>query len=266
MLRQILSSLVLTSISLSAAAATPFSWQGPYLGAYLGGAFANDHMTNNVGNVTSTSYFATVADVNAVNSVGTGVNTPNSMIVGVQAGHDWAWKRYVYGVAFDYTTLPLSSSNGVTNTLFPDSTDRYSVTTTMRTNWLFTLRGRLGYDAMFRWPTLFYITGGFAVTQLNVKNSYSDNSALLGLGGTSIYNNQIGWIAGLGFEIASIHHCSINFEYDYLHVPSVKASSTISNNVGGFGISPLSLTSPFSTTGNFHANIFKLGINYRFDE
>src|SRR5689334_22505921 len=54
------------------------AWQGPYIGAYVGGGFANNHASTNVGTVTGTSYFATSADINAVNNSGTSTNNPGS--------------------------------------------------------------------------------------------------------------------------------------------------------------------------------------------
>ena len=45
-------------------------WQGPYLGAYIGGGFGNNHLSSDAGAVTSTSYFSTAADIAAVNRAG----------------------------------------------------------------------------------------------------------------------------------------------------------------------------------------------------
>lgn len=131
---------------------------------------------------------------------------------------------------------------------------------------MFTLRGRLGYEVPLRWPTLFYVTGGMAVTQLKVNNSYSDNSAFGGIGASSFSNNQIGWTAGLGLELLAYDNLSVDLEYSYVHVPSVSTTSTISNTQGGFGIPAQSLISPFSTNASFHASLLKLGVNYRFSE
>jgi outer membrane immunogenic protein len=254
-------SLSLISTSVSAA-----TWQGPYVGAFLGEGFGNNHTSTSTGSVTDTSYFTTPADINSVNNAGTSTKNPASMIVGIQAGHDWVWKQMVYGVAFDYSTLPLSSSTNVSNNTYPDSSDQYSIYTSMSTNWLFTLRGRLGYQTMLHWPTLFYLTGGMALTQLKVNNSFSDNSAFSGAGGTSNSENKIGWTAGAGIELASFKHVSVDLEYLYVHMPSVKTNSSITNTEPGIGIPAQSLTSTFSTTGNFHASLIKLGLNYRFDE
>ncbi len=246
--------------------ATGLTWQGPYVGAYLGGGFGNNHVSTNAGSVTGTSYFTTSADINAVTNAGTWTKDPSTVIAGIQAGHDWVWKQMVYGVALDYSALPLSSSS-TTNNIYPDNPNQYSVDTSMQTNWLFTLRGRLGYQTMLLpLPNFIYLTGGMAMANLKVKNGFTDNAALVGAGNSSTSQNQIGWTAGAGIEIATLDHLSVELEYLYVSVPSIKTPGSISNTEGGFGIPAQSLTNPFSTTANFHANLFKIGLNYRFDE
>lgn len=264
--------LVLISFLLpaSAAIASTSPWQGPYIGAYVGGAFGNTHASTNAGAVTSTSYFTTGTDVNAVNTAGSFQKNPSTGIIGIQAGHDWAWKQLIYGIAADYGALPLSSSDTVTQT-YSSGSDQYSVYTAVNTNWLFTLRGRLGYETemnfpRFHWPSLLYVTGGLALAKLEVNNNFSDNSALAGAGGISTSQNQIGWTAGVGIEAMIYDHVSVDLQYLYMNIPSVKTTSSITNTAGGFGIPEQSLTNSFVTTGKLHANLFQVGLNYRFND
>lgn len=259
--------LFLLAFSLPALSAPTYTWQGPYVGAYLGSASGNNRLTTNVGNISDTSYFTSTDEISAINGAGTSTKKPTSLIVGIQAGHNWDWKQIVYGVVFDYGTLPLNSSKKVVNNVYPDNSDTYSVYTSMSSNWLFTLRGRVGYQAVIqKWPSLFYITGGMAITQLKVSNGFSDNSFFAGTGGNHDSENEIGWTAGAGIEVVSFNNASVDLEYLYVHVPSVKTTSSIYNTQGGFGIPIQSLTNPFSTTGEFHAGLLKIGMNYRFDE
>lgn len=254
----------LFSISASVLA-NPLPWQGPYAGVYIGGGFGNNHVSTNTGTVTNTSYFITSADINAVNNAGGWQKEPNAMIIGFQMGHDWIWKQMTYGIALDYGSLPLSSSSIVNNT-YPDNFDQYSIDTSMNTNWLFTLRGKLGYQQMLKYPSLLYLTGGMAMTKLKVSNNFVDNSSLVGTGGSESDQNQIGWTVGAGIEVAAFKHISVNLEYLYIDIPSIQTTSSIFNTQGGFGIPEQSLISPFFTTENLYANLLKIGLNYRFDE
>lgn len=245
--------------------ANPQSWLGPYAGIYLGGGFGNNHVSTNAGSVTNTSYFTTSADINAVNNAGGWQKEPNAMIIGLQIGHDWVWKQIAYGIVLDYGSLPLSSSI-IVNNIYPDNFDKYSINTSMSTNWLFTLRGKLGYQRILKYPSFLYLTGGMAITKLKVSNSFSDNSSLEGTGGSESAQNQIGWTVGAGIEVAAFKHISMNLEYLYIDIPTIKTTGSIYNTQGGFGIPEQSLISPFSTTVNFHANLIKVALNYRFDE
>jgi len=256
---------LLSSILLTTTFAASANWQGPYIGAYLGSGYGNNHINTSVGAVTGNSYFATNADINTINNAGTWTKNPNTEIVGIQIGHDWIWKQMIYGIAMDYGALPLSSSQRI-STFYSSNSDQYSLFTSMSTHQLFTLRGRLGYQTDVYWPSLFYLTGGAAITKLNVKNSFSDNSAFAGRGENQTTENQIGWTVGAGIELASFGNASLNIEYLYVRMPSVKTSSLISNTQEGFGIPLQSLTSPLTTTGQFHASLIRFGLNYRFDE
>lgn len=245
--------------------ASHLAWQGPYVGAYLGGGFGNNYVSTNTDSVTDTSYFTTSADINAVNNAGTWQKEPNTAIIGLKMGHDWGWRQITYGVTLDYGSLLLSSSSEANNT-YPDNSDQYSIDTSISTNWLFTLCGKIGYQSMLKYPSLFYLTGGMAMTKLNVSNSFSDNSSLVGVGSSALAQNQIGWTVGAGIELATFKHVSVNLEYLYIDIPTVQTTASISNTQGGFGIPEQSATSSFATTATFYANIFKIGVNYRFDE
>lgn len=255
---------IVSIINLSTAFAG-LPWHGTYLGGYIGGGFGTNDFSTNVSGVTDTSYFTTTADANAVGSAGSLTNDPSSAIIGIQAGHDWIYKEMVYGIILDYGALPLSSSQTVIAT-YPDNTDQYSMHTSMRSNWLFTMRARAGYPFTLRKPCLIYLTGGMAMANLRIKNNFFDNSALAGVGTSQTSQNQIGWTAGIGLEVAAMEHVSVSVEYLYVHLPSITTVATAANSAEGFGIPAQSLTNTLSTRGEFHTNLLKLQVNYRFDE
>lgn len=239
-----------------AMAHTP-TWQGPYLGGYLGGGFGMNDVSTHVDAVSSTAYFSSSAEANAVADAGTWTSNPNNVIAGVQFGHDWVWKHMVYGVVIDYGALPLESSTHGGSTFLK---------TSMNTDWLFTLRPRLGYRLSWYRPTLIYLTGGMAMANVEVANNYNDASPYAGKGKNDTSANQIGWTVGLGIEIAAYQYVSFGLEYLYLQLPSLEAEALVSNTAGGFGIPPHSLNSTLSTTGKFSANLLKFVVNYRMIE
>jgi outer membrane immunogenic protein len=266
--RYLFAALSLISISLltSPAQANTSAWKGSYIGAYIGAASGNNRVSTNVGSVTGSSYFSTAADINAVNAAGTSTKNPGAVIGGIQAGHDWIWNQMIYGVIADYGAFQLNSSTNVVNKTYPDNANQFSVYTSLSSNWLLTLRGRLGFQPDFRFPSFLYLTGGMAVTQIKVNNNFSDNTALAGAGSSSTSQNQIGWTAGAGIEIISFGNTTIDIEGLYVRLPSVKTTGTITNTQAGFGVPARSLSNAFATTGRLHAGLIRVGLNYRFNE
>ena len=240
-------------------------WQGPYIGGYFGGSWWDNHLSTSAGTVTDTSYFTTPMDIRALEGVGSSTDKPVSNIAGMTLGHDWEHKKMIYGIVVDYGVLSMNSSASDSQN-YVDNAGAYHINTSISTNWLLTLRGRLGYQINSSWPSLLYATGGMAMTQLKVKNHFNDNLSYEGSGSSQTSGNQIGWTIGVGIELAKWQHLTLGAEYLYIQVPSLETRTQVANSAGGFGIPPNSLTSPFETTGNFHANLIKIGLNYRFDE
>lgn len=240
------------------------SWEGFYLGGYVGGAVAENKVSTDVGGVNDISYFSTTDNSESVEHAGSYTKNPGSAIVGIEAGHDWLYNNMVYGIVLDYGALPLSSSEKE-NRAYPDGSGNYTIKTSMKTDWSFTLRGRVGYPSQVkRWPSLLYVTGGLAMANVEMKNRFSDTTGTAGAGESSFTENKIGWTAGVGMEILSADNLSVDLEYLYIQLPSAKTTGTISNTGGGFGIPVGSLNSIFATEGKLRANLFKLGLNYRF--
>jgi outer membrane immunogenic protein len=100
-----------------------------------------------------------------------------------------------------------------------------------RNDYLATIRGRVGY-AFDRF--LPYVTGGAAFG--NVKNTVA------GIGSTD--QSNVGWTVGGGLEYAISGPWSIKAEYLYV-------------DLGDSG-------SVLGSTSNFHENVVRAGLNYRF--
>lgn len=256
--------IVFLSFSFPIFATSP-SWQGRYAGVFVGDGLGEQRATTTTGVVTGSSYFSSAGDISAVNYAGSWNKLPSSAIGGLQIGEDWAFKSLSYGIILDYGALPLSVTTNVANS-YPDAASQYSLSTSIQNNWLFTLRGRLGHPIMFHYPGLVYFTGGMALSNVNITNTFSDTTSLEGAGSLATTQNQIGWTVGTGIEIASFENQQIrwNLEFLYVDLPSLSISNYIFNRQGGFGIPAQSLASPFATSASLSAYLFKIELNYRF--
>ncbi|HLB56883.1 MAG TPA: hypothetical protein VJK30_06120 [Coxiellaceae bacterium] len=241
-------------------------WQGSYVGAFLAGDVGYDYAATDVGAASSTNYFQNTADVNAVNNSGTSIFHPIGAVAGIQIGHNWMDKKYiVFGAVFDVSSLSLNATNTQNNITYASSSDQFSIETSLKTSWLMTLRGILGCSInKSHLPTMLYGTAGMAITQMNINDSFSDNSALQGLG--TIHSNlyNLGVALGAGVNVAAIKHTFFNIEYLFVYMPSMIANSTITNSAAGFGIPLGSQTSSFAVTNRLDINLLKAGISYHF--
>ncbi len=241
-----------------------FCWSGPFVGGYIGGAWEHANVKTTVGRLTDASYFASSSVINTVAQNSSGSFTPSAFVGGVQFGGNWMYQNLVYGLVLDYGSLNFNKSHHA-NAFYPDGAGSYTLDTKIKTDWLYTVRGRLGW-APSPWilPVMIYATGGLAVTKLQVSNYFHDTSALAGVGGSRNSDNLNGWVVGAGIEYPITQNWTINGEYLYARFGSTQTSNSIYNATAGFGLDSHSLVSPFSTSANLYANLFKVGLNYKF--
>ena len=243
-----------------------FRWSGPYLGGYIGGAWGDSKVTTNTGSVFDTSYFASNANINAVAQNGSQTFIPSVFIGGVQLGDNWMYKNYVYGFVLDFGSLGLRDKKLVTNSAYPDGSGNYDINTSISTDWMYTIRGRLGWAPELSWPVMLYGTGGLAVTKLNVSNQFLDTTTLQGAGIGSSNNTVNGWSIGFGIEFPITQNLTMNGEYLFANFGSVTVPSSVYNSAPAFGGPDYqSLVSPLIATAHLYANFLKVGLNYKFN-
>lgn len=244
---------------------THANWVGPYVGVYLGGSAVDADFTTNAGTVTNTSYFTSAADIASLNQSGNHSLHASVPIAGIQFGDNvFSSPWLTIGWVMDYSSFHLNESNSANTIAYPSDAGNYSLQTSVRTNWLSTVRGRFGITPPSSWPWMLYATGGVAVANVKVSNSFSDTTSLAGAEASSSSNNQIGWTVGTGLEMPLTQHLSINAEYLYVNLGSVDTTGSIQNTASGFGIGTNTLTNPLETSVALHANLFKLGLSYKF--
>jgi outer membrane immunogenic protein len=149
-------------------------------------------------------------------------------LVGGTLGYNWQTGPWVLGIEgdIDWADISGDTSSGLCA----------GGTCSIKNDWLATVRGRVGYAFDRFMP---YVTGGGAFG--DVKTSVP------GFSGQT--NTQAGWTAGAGLEFAINGPWTAKVEYLYVDLGNDTCDA------GSCGV---------STTTDFHTNIVRAGVNYRF--
>jgi len=234
-----------------------YSWTGFYAGLNAGGAWGRDRV-NTEQFFPVPPFFA--VDRAAISGAASRTFDPSSFTGGGQAGYNLQYGQWLVGLEGDFQYLGLKGSQGGTFP-FPSTlpggvigppTTFFSTATNVSTNWLFTLRPRVGWIAN-NW--LIYATGGLAV------GNEKFTQIIAGLGNavetTSFSTTRAGWTVGAGVEYALHRNWSIKGEYLYVDYGTVNRTGTIAPPAPIPGIFPISSV-------HLTSNIVRVGLNYQF--
>jgi outer membrane immunogenic protein len=213
-----------------------FSWTGFYVGANIGGAWANNSWTD--------SLFQTNFNTNNGNN---GV-----FIGGGQIGGNYQIGNFVIGGEWDADWA--ASSNNNNNGIIIPGVGTFVVTNNNR--WITTVAARFGY-AVDHW--LFYGKAGGGWVGINnwtLTNTATGASLTCGNFATNCGNNAGGWLVGAGVEYAFTNNRTVKFEYDYLGLGSRTVSIPAT--------APLLAGDTF-TSNNRNVQMVKVGVNYLFN-
>lgn len=254
-----------------------YGWTGWYAGANLGGAWTNAPTTVGTSNVAfcpapaCTAALAT-ALISAQGASGSFGGNKSGVIGGGQFGYNWQLgPTWVAGFETDFQGISGSSSfNGGGSTIglpgFPGaSVTTNGVAVTKETDWLGTVRGRLGY--LFTPNLVVYGTGGLAYG--DAKSSTSVSQTLNGFNGiapnyssaASVSGTRAGWTVGGGIEWMIFPRWSVKAEYLHYDLGSVTYNGTLA---------PVNTAAPFGnyfvnnvqSTTRFDGDIVRAGVNY----
>src|SRR5438309_4272606 len=196
------------------------NFQGIYVGGYAGGIQGNsDAHTFTV--FSPVGYFAQ-SSVPAIATVGNQHIKPNSFSGGGTFGFNLQHHALVVGAEMDFGSMSMSASRSGSATYPCCAPTAFTVTQTVKTDWLFTGRGRLGFAAG---PVLFYGTGGLAATNLNYQALFTDTFATAHEN-AGVEEKRKGWIAGGGAEVRLSNHWSIKGEFLHADFGQVQTTST----------------------------------------
>jgi outer membrane immunogenic protein len=242
-----------------AVAAPVYSWTGFYVGGNVGYAWGHSDITPNFYCTDpaqagcSVNVPANLANINAA-SIGSLSN--NRFTGGGQVGYNWQIGGLVLGVESDFNAFRLSNSQSAA---VPSTTTAsiFNPSTSLETDWLFTLRGRAGWAVAP--AVLLYATGGLAITRATLANLYftTNNPANLGAGASSNAETLTGWTVGGGVEWALNHNWTLKGEYLYADFGSLSTTAYITGP--GFAFPNV-----FSTSADLKAQIVRVGLNYKF--
>ena len=232
-----------------------YNWTGFYVVLNAGGAW-------NESNVTTSTVFSPVGYFNptsvpAIALAGNQNINKSGFTGGVTAGYNWQINNAMLGVETDFNYFGIKGSSTRTAVYPCCVAHTFTVNSSESTDWLWTLRGRVGF--LVTPALLLYGTGGLAVADLKASYLFTDTFAAASES-ASISSTRYGWTAGVGGEYALLNGWSIKAEY--LYVDLGRASTTSTNLISTLrGADP---TNVFTHTVDLRSNIGRVGINYKF--
>jgi outer membrane immunogenic protein len=223
-------------------------WAGCYGGANVGGVLANENV-----NWSPNLAGFPISGVD-LGSFGSTLSHTEGFAGGGQVGCNYHSGQFAWGVESDFG---YSGINGTRSIVSPGvNAPSFSVSETLKSDFLATLRGRIGLISGSGGSWWFYGTGGGAIA--NVQ--FSDQACFpLGEGGcnaASVNQTKLGWTVGAGAEWAFAPRWSVKAEYLYVDLGTVTYISTNSLAIN-----------PLATIVHGHTlteNIERVGLNWHF--
>jgi outer membrane immunogenic protein len=223
-----------------------YNWGGWYAGGNVGGAWGHSDVGSAFVNGA-----APIANQQAAIAAGSPRLDPDGFTGGGQVGYNYQVDRWLFGVEADANYFGLKQSRAVAGT-FPVGVGTFTSTNSVTTDWLVTLRPRVGY-AVDR--TLFYATGGLALTEMKYGTTFTDSTGANEAAGFS--KTQAGWTAGAGVEHAFTNNWSAKVEYLYTDFGKQSVS-------GPLLAGPTPTGASIAHDADLKTNTVRGGLNYHF--
>lgn len=252
-------------LAVKAPAVTPppvVTWTGFYGGFNAGGDWGRSNQSEDVTSVGSffgagcfppaNTCFVNVVDVR--NAGAQRLNT-SGFVGGGQVGYNWQTGALVLGIETDIDFFRSRGSGSKAVAPVSGTFGTVTVTDNMSTDWLFTLRPRVGW-AVNNW--LFYGTGGLAVS--NLKSDWTFAETRFGnIAAGSVSGTKAGWTVGAGVETKFWGQWSLGLEYLFVHFDNISATTAVVLPLGG-GATPQN----FFHSADLETNIVRAKLNYQF--
>ena len=199
-----------------------YQWTGCYVGGNLGAGTSG----SNFGSTVDPGTYLLGGDPATVAGSGSGSKNALGVLGGGQLGCNWQTGTLVLGLEGDFNSFRSNPNyNNNTNTLASGAA--FSIAQSLTTNYLATVRPRIGIAAD---RNLAYITGGVAFTDVSYTETYSDANG--GAGAATVSRSLFGWAAGAGWEYAFADHWTVRAEYLIAGFPTTNALAGIAGPGG----------------------------------
>jgi len=236
------------------------SWAGFYIGATAGAAWSTADASLDTVNEAGVLYRP--GDIPLINALGSSKLTSASATFGGKIGHNWQWGSYVAGVEGDFSSFRINKSASPSGNPFlsapPYIFGFANFDTNVSSNWLATLRGRVGYASD---KAYFYATAGAAFSRISFSNTYVAQSPLgltLDVESSSVSKTKVGWAAGAGIDYALSTHWIASIEYLHVDLGSVQSSGLVTSTGGGVTTATLNYSTKLTS------DIVRGGLAYKF--
>ena len=239
-----------------------YNWSGFYVGGHVG--WAGARQSGSTSAFPSPGFGAPAIGGASVAGFGLLPVSHNlndeSLLAGGHAGFNWQFNQWVFGAEGDFTWLNRSSSNS--QTLFTSyavpALDAGAVNLTADTEWLATVRGRLG----FAWNALLiYGTGGVAFTDTNYRANYAGAPTFvpaLPAASGSFGGTEVGFAVGGGAEWMLTQNWLLRAEYLYYNFDGGSVSMPITAGTCTPGLCSLR-----SDSGELEFHTVRAGLSYK---
>ncbi len=202
-----------------------------------------------------TGYFASTSP-GAIAAAGDQTLKSTRFTGGVQGGFNASFRKWLFGLESDIGYMHLKDSASKSGTYPCCAPTGFTVAQSINTDWLFTLRPRVGYTLD---SVLLYGTGGLAVTKLTFHSTFSDTFATAAES-LRFARTVAGWSYGGGVEVKAGKRWSLRGEFLRLDF----SKSEDSSNLTAF-TPPISFpTNVFTHTFDLKANLIRVGALYFF--
>jgi outer membrane immunogenic protein len=236
------------------------TWTGFYIGVNAGGVWGTDDPNLAI---TPNGYFAGLNSA-AVAAAGSQKFNNSGGLAGGQIGYLQDFGAIIAGLEAGFDWMGLRGSQSI-NQLYPTQACgqaagcAFSINQSGKTDWMFTLLGRVGANAGAWFP---YITGGLAVANLKYSHAFFDNNTAVPVNtALSLSQTQAGFALGAGIEWKWDAHWMFRAEYLYTQFSGVYGlTPRLVSSVAGFPAQ----TNYAISSGTFIENIGRVAVSYKF--